>query len=107
MIWPVCNGLHQRWDLRENLDCTFLRGWAKTPMLANLKPAVASVTEIRGKAMSEDRSFVAHVAKQNVLLNMEKILQHSPIIAEMVANEEVKIVGCMYDLESGVVDFYD
>lgn len=78
-----------------------------TPMLANLKPAVASVTEVRGKATSEDKSFVAHVAKQNVLLNMEKILQDSPIIAEMVAKEEVKIVGCMYDLETGVVDFYD
>ena len=78
-----------------------------TPMLANLKPAVTSVTEIRGEATSKDKSFVAHVAKQNVLLNMKKILQDSPIIAEMVANEEVKIVGCMYDLETGVVDFYD
>ncbi|MCH8508955.1 MAG: hypothetical protein LAT64_09350 [Phycisphaerales bacterium] len=78
-----------------------------TPMLANLKPAVASVTETRGKATSEDKSFVAAVGKQNVLLNMEKILQNSPIIAEMVENNEVKIAGCMYDLESGVVDFYD
>ena len=43
-----------------------------TSMLANLKPAVASVTEIRGKATSEDHSFVAHVAKQNVLLNISR-----------------------------------
>lgn len=78
-----------------------------TPMLENLKPAVDSVIEIRGKATSEDKSFVAHVAKQNVLLNMEKILQHSPIIAEMVEKKEVKIAGCMYSLETGVVDFYD
>ncbi len=78
-----------------------------TAMLANMKPAVASVTQSRGTATSEDTSFVAHVAKQNVLLNMEKIVHDSPIIAEMVANGEVKIAGCMYDLESGVVDFYD
>lgn len=78
-----------------------------TPMLENLKPAVASVTEIRGMATSEDKSFVAAVSKQNVLLNMEKILQNSPIIAEMVENKEVKIAGCMYDLESGIVEFYD
>jgi len=78
-----------------------------TPMLANLKPAVASVTQSRGKATSEDKSFVAAVARQNVLHNMEKILQDSPIIAEMVQNEEVKIAGCMYDLATGVVDFYD
>ncbi len=78
-----------------------------TPMLANLKPAVASITQIRGKATSEDKSFVAAVARQNVLLNMEKIVQKSPIIAEMVENEEVRIAGCMYDLESGAVEFYD
>lgn len=78
-----------------------------TDMLANLKPAVAAVTEIKGKATSEDKSFVAAVAKQNVLLNKDKILQNSPIIADMVAKGEVKIAGCMYDLASGVVEFYD
>jgi len=78
-----------------------------TPMLANLKPAVASVTQIRGKGTSEDKSFVAAVSKQNVLLTMEKILHDSPIIREMVENGEVKIVGCMYDLRSGTVEFYD
>ncbi|MCC5785897.1 MAG: hypothetical protein JJU33_04250 [Phycisphaerales bacterium] len=78
-----------------------------TPMLANIRPAVDAVAERRGKATSEDKAFVAAVAKQNVLLNADKILQNSPIIAEMVENGEVKIAGCMYDLESGVVDFYD
>lgn len=78
-----------------------------THMLQNLKPAVASVTRTKGKATSEDKSFVDAVAKQNVLLNMEKILQNSPIISDMAANKEVKIVGCMYDLESGAVEFYD
>jgi len=78
-----------------------------TTMLAHLKPAVASVTKTRGKGTSKDTSFVAHVAKQHVLLTMEKIRQDSPIIAEMVANGEVKIAGCMYSLETGVVDFYD
>lgn len=78
-----------------------------TGMLANLKPAVESVKKSREKATSEDKSFVSAVAKENVLLNMKKIVQESPIIAEMVENEEVKIVGCMYDLESGKVEFYD
>jgi carbonic anhydrase len=77
-----------------------------TPMLANLKPAVASVTESRGRATSEDNAFVAAVARENVLLNMKKIPHDSPIIAEMVDKGEVRIVGCMYDLASGVVEFY-
>ena len=34
-------------------------------------------------------------------------MQNSPIIAEMVENDEIKIAGCMYDLESGAVEFYD
>jgi carbonic anhydrase len=78
-----------------------------TPMLANLKPAVASVTESRGRATSEDNAFVAAVARENVLLNMKKIPHDSPIIAEMVDKGEVRIVGCMYDLASGVVEFYE
>jgi carbonic anhydrase len=78
-----------------------------TPMLANLKPAVDAVTALRGKGTSQDQSFIAAVAKQNVLLNAEKILENSPIIAEMVEKKEVKIAGCMYDLTTGVVDFYD
>jgi carbonic anhydrase len=78
-----------------------------TAMLANLEPAVASVMKTRGDSTSADEALVAAVAKQNVLLNMEKILHHSPIIAGMVENEEVKIAGCMYDLRSGVVEFYD
>jgi len=78
-----------------------------TSMLLNLRSAVASVTEIRGKSSSADESFVAAVARQNVLMNMEKIVRDSSIIAEMVENDEVRIAGCMYDLASGVVDFYD
>lgn len=38
---------------------------------------------------------------------MKNIVQDSPIIAELVENGEVKIAGCMYDLRSGVVEFYD
>lgn len=78
-----------------------------TPMLNNIKPAVAAVTDIKGKATSEDKSFVAAVAKQNVLMNREKILENSPILAEMVENDEIRIAGCMYDLATGVVEFYD
>ena len=78
-----------------------------TPMLNNIKPAVAAVTDIKGKATSEDKSFVAAVARQNVLMNREKILENSPILAEMVENDEIRIAGCMYDLATGVVEFYD
>lgn len=78
-----------------------------TPMLENLKPAVESAAAARERATSEDQSFVADVARQNVLLNMEKIRRDSPIIDAMVANDEVRIAGCMYDLATGVVDFYD
>lgn len=71
-----------------------------TPMLANIGPAVASVTDRRANATSA-------VAEQNVLLNMQKITRDSPVIAGMVDGGEVKIAGCMYDLESGMVEFYD
>ena len=43
----------------------------------------------------------------NVILTIEKILQDSPVLAEMSTNGEIKIVGAMYNIKSGAVEFYD
>jgi carbonic anhydrase len=38
---------------------------------------------------------------------MKNILNQSEILAEMVKNGEIKIVGGMYDIQTGAVDFYE
>jgi carbonic anhydrase len=78
-----------------------------TGMLANIKPAVEAVQAIEEERNSKNPKFVAAVAKQNVLLTKEKIVEISPILREMVDNGDILIVGCMYDIETGKVEFYE
>ena len=80
-----------------------------TSMLAKIKPAVDSTTlpsdiNIRN---SSNISFVNDVAVKNVELNIQNILNSSEVISEMVNNEEVKIIGAMYDVSSGAVNFFE
>jgi len=78
-----------------------------TALLSNIKPAVESVTGVPGDRTSKNAKFVEAVAKQNVLLAKKNITDKSPIIKEMVTAAQVMIVGCMYDLETGAVTFYN
>ena len=77
-----------------------------TAMLSNIKPAVESVSGVPGERTSKNKSFVEAVARQNVLLGAKTITDKSSIIKELRDAGQVAIVGCMYDLESGVVTFY-
>lgn len=80
-----------------------------TSMLAKIKPAVDSTTmpsdiSIRN---SSNISFVNDIAVKNVELNIQNILNSSEVISEMVNNGEVKIIGAMYDVSSGAVNFFE
>lgn len=80
-----------------------------TSMLAKIKPAVDSTTmpsdiSIRN---SSNISFVNDIAVKNVELNIQNILNSSEVISEMVNNGEVKIIGAMYDVSSGSVNFFE
>ncbi|MBG7631740.1 MAG: carbonic anhydrase [Bacteroidetes bacterium] len=80
-----------------------------TAMLEKLKPAVNSVKSPEDSSLrnSSNKEFVNNVAKNNVILTIERILQESPVLAEMHENGEIKIVGAMYDIKTGAVDFYE
>jgi carbonic anhydrase len=50
--------------------------------------------------------FVNRVSEINVLLTIERIKKESPLIAELEAIGKIKIVGGLYNVETGIVDFY-
>jgi carbonic anhydrase len=47
------------------------------------------------------------VAEKNVQLNVARIRQESPILQAMEAAGEIKIVGAMYNMETGQVNFME
>jgi carbonic anhydrase len=74
-----------------------------TEMLANIKPAIASLNDYSGDKTSKNNEFVRMVTERNVRLTMDNIRKRSPIIAELEQAGEVKIVGALYDMHTGVV----
>lgn len=56
---------------------------------------------------SKNRQFVKNVAELSVLHNMEIIIQSSSIIRELIENEEINLVGAMYSVETGKVNFLE
>lgn len=78
-----------------------------TTLLHKIDGAIALETETLGDRTSKNAEFVERVAELNVLLVKKQVMERSPLLAAMVANSEVAIVGGMYDVESGAVEFYD
>jgi carbonic anhydrase len=79
-----------------------------TGMLDKIKPAVNAVSEPQEASQrnSSNIDFVNDVAKKNVELTIAKIKSDSEVLAEMESNGEIKIIGGMYDINSGAVSFF-
>ncbi|NER09997.1 carbonic anhydrase [Muriicola jejuensis] len=76
-----------------------------TNMLQKIKPAVDMSTQTEGPRTSANRLFVHEVIENNVRLALENILEQSPILREMHSRGEIDILGAVYDMDTGVVNF--
>ncbi len=78
-----------------------------TSLLHKVDEAIALETETTADRTSKNPQFVQRVAEQNVLLVKRQVMERSPILAAMVSQSELALVGGMYDVDSGAVEFYD
>ena len=78
-----------------------------TSLISKIKPAVDLETATIENRNSSNAIFVENVAELNVSLSVKNILIKSPIIAEMVKNEEITIVGAVHNISSGEVKFFE
>lgn len=76
-----------------------------TVLLDKLAPAIDQETSVSENRNASNTDFVDKVATINVHLTIEQILAKSPIIKEMMDNGEIDIIGGMYDVETGTVEF--
>jgi carbonic anhydrase len=76
-----------------------------TGMLAKLKPAVQEVASTGKQGSSSDESFVKAVTQKNVDLTLEAIRSKSPVLKELLDAGEINLVGAMYDVKTGKVNF--
>ena len=78
-----------------------------TGLIEKIKPAVNQETTTTENRNSSNAIFVENVAELNVSLSVKNILLKSPILAEMVKNEEITIVGGIHNISSGEVKFFE
>ena len=78
-----------------------------TGMLDNIAPAVDAIVEPTAAAerTSANIDFVNAVGTKNVELTIDRIREESPVLAEMEQAKEIQIVGGMYDIATGKVNF--
>ncbi len=79
-----------------------------TNMLKKIEPAVAAISEPKEADLrtSGNLDFVNAVSKKNVELTIDAIRSRSQILKTMEASNKISIVGGMYDISTGLVDFY-
>lgn len=79
-----------------------------TPLLSKIQPAVRSAkASYSGDKTSKNPEFVEEVCNHNVLHTMNEIRAKSSILKEMEQKGEIKIVGGVYHMKSGRVDFFN
>ena len=78
-----------------------------TGLIAKIKPAVEQEAVTAENRNSSNGVFVENVAELNVSLSVKNILLKSPIIADMVKNGDIGIVGGIHDITTGEVKFFE
>ena len=76
-----------------------------TSTLANIAPAVEASSSVEGERNSKNKTFVAAVTHANVRQTMADILAKSAVMKELVDAGQLAVVGGIYNLETGAVDW--
>jgi carbonic anhydrase len=89
--------------------CDHVKMGNLTELLDKIQPAVTVVSPDFAEAerTSSNKKFVDKVIQKNVQITVADIRKRSPILAELEEKGAVKIVGAIYDLDSGKVTVLD
>jgi carbonic anhydrase len=87
--------------------CDNVRLGKLTGLLTKLKPAVEAEKWTLNDRSSANRTFVENVARLNVSETVNQIPKSSPILADLIKTGNIILVGAMYNVETGVVEFYE
>ena len=78
-----------------------------TSLLSKLKPAIDAETTEREERNSSNHSFISKVSCLNVKHTINQVVAQSPILMEMVKEGKLGVVGGMYDIDNGSVEFFE
>jgi carbonic anhydrase len=76
-----------------------------TAALENIRPAVAEVTDAGGPRDSKNKKFVQRVSERNVNDAASQLTTRSKILAGLVSERKLLIVGAMHNVSTGGVSW--
>lgn len=76
-------------------------------LLDKIQPAITSETTTYLHRNGANDLFVRNVTRNHVTLTIDRIRRESEIIANMEENGQLIIVGGVYDVETGKVEFFE
>ncbi|HMS34347.1 MAG TPA: carbonic anhydrase family protein [Ignavibacteria bacterium] len=76
-----------------------------TTLVNKIKPSIEIENQTKSERNGKNIKFVENVSVNNVKLTVEGIRRRSPILSEMETQKKIKIIGGMYDVETGIVKF--
>jgi carbonic anhydrase len=76
-----------------------------TALLDKVKPAIAIEKETTENRTGSNVRFVDNVTTNNVIHTIERIRRESPIILDLENTGAIKIVGAIYNVDTGSVNF--
>ncbi|WP_442591843.1 carbonic anhydrase family protein [Pedobacter sp. AW31-3R] len=78
-----------------------------TGLLEKVMPAIESEQVTLVDRNGSNASFVNNVSELNVKLTIDRIRKESQIVQELEEQNAIKILGALYDVDNGKVDFFE
>ena len=78
-----------------------------TGLLDKIQPSVTEVKQKLPTVAVTDGKFIEAVAEMNVQHVLQQIRQQSPVLRELIDSRQVDLIGGIYDLDSGKVQFFN
>jgi carbonic anhydrase len=79
-----------------------------TVLFNKIKPAIEQEKETKEEDRNvKNESFLLNVTRNNVFITVQKVKEQSAILNEMEQNKQIKIIGGLYDVDSGQVTFFE
>ncbi|MCD9186522.1 MAG: hypothetical protein LUM44_08815 [Pyrinomonadaceae bacterium] len=76
-------------------------------LLNKIQPSVYFERRTKENRTSANADFVANVTEIQVKRSIETIVEQSIVLREMIEKEEIALIGAIYDVETGTVDFLE
>ena len=77
-----------------------------TGLLKKIEPAIQMISNDGGKNKKVTLEYIDQVSAANINLTIQQIHKQSTILSALVASDELEIVGGLYNVETGYVDFF-